>query len=65
MFDFTSLIGMPFDEAKTLLLKEGYLVEKIKNTSDDRQIFDSELVVQVRNQKNIVYLVTSEFLINI
>lgn len=65
MFDCTKYIGLPYEEAKSLLENLGYEVVEVENTGDDKHQFDTKLVVRVDKRDNKIKLITAKFLMNI
>lgn len=65
MFDSRLYIGMPYEKAKSILLEQGYNVQELENTADDKHAYDTKLVVRVDKKNNQITLTTAKFLMNI
>ena len=64
MIDLNDLIGLPLDRAIDIL-KENKFEYKIEEQSSKLETFDTKLVVQLKQDGNMVVLITDSFLLNI
>ncbi len=65
MFDSRLYIGMSYEKAKSILQEQGYNVQELENTADDKHAYDTKLVVRVDKKNNQITLVTAKFLMKI
>lgn len=60
-----SYIGKSIGEVIELLDKEGISYKVVQNFSDKQKQFDTEIVIRVTKEDDLVILTTGNFLINI
>ena len=64
MLSFNELIGLPIQNAIEVL-NLNKIAYKIEEQNSSLKIFDTTLVVQIKQENNLIILITDKFLLNI